>query len=199
MSYLTDYADLGVMLPLLLTVPLAFLVAGWRRAAVAWAIAVPATFAVILVAKMLVAACGPLLPLHGLHSPSGHTASAAVVFGGLLAMLLPPVPEQRRCDLRTILLASLLAALIGGTRLALHLHTRTDVAVGAAVGIAGAWLLVRLAGPRPPGLRMAVPLAAAFGLGLLLHGEHLRAEERIDRLSHRIWPLSLCDRQSAEW
>ncbi len=194
MLFLTDFADLAVVLPLAVAVAVALLAAGWPRGAMAWTVAVPATLLAVLAAKLTVAACGSLLPLHGLRSPSGHTASAAVVYGGLLSLLLPEPPRGLRRPFAALLLAGLFAILFGGSRLALHVHTRADVVAGAALGVAGALALARLAGPRPAGLRVAIPLAAALAVVLLFHGEHLRAQDQIDRVSHMVWPLTLCCR-----
>jgi membrane-associated phospholipid phosphatase len=135
-----------------------------------------------------------MLPFHGLKSPSGHTASAAVVYGGLLALLLPEPARGARRPFAALLLAAAFAVLFGGTRLALHVHTRSDVLAGACLGVAGALALARLAGPRPPGLRVAIPAAAAVAVVLLLHGTHLRAETQIDRMARMVWPLSRCCR-----
>jgi membrane-associated phospholipid phosphatase len=194
MQFLTDFADEAVALPLAFTVSLALLVAGWRRGALAWAVVVPATLLAVVVAKMMVVACGPFLPLHGLKSPSGHTASAAVVYGGLLSLLLPAPARGARRPFVALLLAAMFAVAFGGSRLALHVHTRSDVVAGACLGIAGALALARLAGPRPPGLRVAIPVATACAVVLLLHGTHLRAEMQIDRMARLVWPLTLCCR-----
>ncbi len=195
MLFVTDCADLAVVLPLVVAVAVALLAAPWPRGAAAWALVVPATLLTVLLTKMAVAACGAWLPLHGLRSPSGHTASAAVVYGGLLSLLLP---EPRRGMWRAVavaLVAGVFAVLFGGTRLALHVHTRSDVLAGAALGIAGALIMARLAGPRPQGLRVAIPLATAVAVVLLFHGRHIHAEDQIDRISHLVWPLTLCRRQ----
>lgn len=195
MLFLTDFADLAVVLPLAVAVAIALAAAGWRRGAAAWALVVPATLLAVLLAKLVVAACGTWLPFHGLHSPSGHTASAAAVYGGLLALLLPESRPGLRRALAVLLLAGIFAVLFGDTRLALHVHTRSDVLAGAALGMAGALALAKLAGPRPAGLRVAIPLAAAVAVVLVFHGHHIRAEEQIDRVSRLIWPLTLCRRQ----
>ena len=79
---ITDLGDQAVILPLLLAVGLVLLLAGWWRGALAWFIAVSATLGAVLVAKLSTMACQSLLPPVGLLSPSGHTASAAVVYGG---------------------------------------------------------------------------------------------------------------------
>jgi len=196
MQYLTDFADLAVVLPFALAVGVSLLWAGWRRGALAWATVVPATLAAVLLGKMVIAGCGDYLPFHsfyhGLKSPSGHTASAAVVYGGLLSLLLPEPRRDLRRPLAAVLLAGIFAMVVGGSRLALHLHTRSDVVAGAALGIAGAMVLARLAGPRPARLALGRPLALALLVLLLLHGRHLWAEGQIDRISHLLWPLTLC-------
>lgn len=194
MLFLTDFADLAVVLPLAGAVGIALLAAGWPRGAAAWVTVVPATLLAVLLAKLLIAACGTLLPFHGLRSPSGHTASAAVVYGGLLSLLLPEPPRGLRRPLMALVIAGVFAVLFGGTRLALHVHSRSDVLAGAALGIAGALVLARLAGPRPSRLRVAIPLAAALAMVLIFHGRHLRAEDQIDHVSRLIWPLTVCCR-----
>jgi membrane-associated phospholipid phosphatase len=193
MTFLTDFADLGVVAPLAVAVALALALAGWTRGAIAWALVVPATLGAMLVAKLFLAACGSFFPLPGLHSPSGHTASAAAVYGGLLAMLLArPRPGGQGRTLIALLLAGGFAALTGASRLALHLHSRSDVLAGALIGVGGAVALVWLAGPRPARLRLAVPVAAALAAVVLFHGAHLHAEEHIDRFARLIFPFSLC-------
>jgi len=194
MKFLTDFADQAVVLPLAFIVCLSLAAAGWRRGALAWAVAVPGTLLAVMAGKLMVVACGHMLPLHGLKSPSGHTASAAVVYGGLLAMLLPEPARGARRWFAVLLLAAVFAVLFGGTRLALHVHTRSDVLAGACLGVAGALALARLAGPRPAGLRVAIPAAAAVAAVVMLHGAHLHAEMQIDRMARLVWPLSLCCR-----
>lgn len=195
MLFLTDFADQAVVLPLTLMVGLALAAAGWRRAAAAWVLAVAATLAAALAAKVAVYASGTTLT--GLESPSGHTAAAAVAYGGLLALL---APTRWRPPLPALVAASVVAAVIGVTRLALHAHTRADVVVGAVIGIAGAVVLAWLAGERPARVRRAWPLAASVGVMALLHGTHLQAESEIERLAHLVWPVtvSMAEGQAAE-
>jgi membrane-associated phospholipid phosphatase len=190
MLFLTDFADLAVVLPLALMVGLAFAAAGWRRGAIAWAVALAVTLAAILAAKLAVDAWGDILPPGtGLRSPSGHTAAAAVAYGGLLALL---APGHWRPWLSALVAAALVATVIGATRLATHVHTRADVLTGAIIGIAGAMLLVLLAGKRPAGMHRTLPVAAAVGVVILCYGEHLSAEHGIRCFSHLTWPLTRC-------
>ena len=83
MNFLTNFADEAVVLPLAVGVTIALYALGWRRGALAWAVAVGGTLALMLALKLVEFACGPSL----LRAPSGHTAAAAVVCGGLAVML----------------------------------------------------------------------------------------------------------------
>lgn len=187
---LTDFADQAVILPVFALAAVALLAMGWWRAALAWALAVPAVLAVVLAGKLAVFACGgePTRAI-GLLSPSGHTASAAVVYGGLLALLL----RTKRRQLAALAASGMFAVLIGATRIWLGAHTLVDVLLGGGAGVAGAWVLVRLAGPRPP----VLPYLRRAGLAIMLvaavlHGLRLPAEREIANAAASIWPFSLC-------
>ncbi len=191
MLFLTDFADQAVVLPVAAVVLAILLVMGWRRGALAWIAGVGGVLAVMLLLKLIVFACFWRLPWTGLVSPSGHTASAAVVYGGLLTLL---VPRARGGVVLAALTGGGLALLVGLTRLALHVHTVSDVVVGAAVGVTGAVLLRHFAGERPERLsspRLALAVCVAM---VLFHGHRLAAEERIKWLALDVWPLSLCHR-----
>ncbi len=71
------------MLPLVFALAIVLVVLGWPRGAAAWLLAAIATLATMLVLKVLAVACGP----PELHSPSGHTGTAAFVVGGFAALL----------------------------------------------------------------------------------------------------------------
>jgi membrane-associated phospholipid phosphatase len=192
MLFLTDFADQAVVLPVAAVVLVILLAIGWRRGAVAWTLGVGGVLATMLVLKLIVFACFWRVPWAGLSSPSGHTAAAAVVYGGLLALLVP-----RGGAVLAALTGGALALLVGMTRLALHVHTVPDVLVGAMVGVSGAVLLRHAAGERP--LRLSSPrlvLAVCVAIGLF-HGHRLAAETRIRWLALDVWPLSLCLRSSA--
>ena len=90
MSFLTDFADQAVVLPVAGLVLVLLLAIGWRRGALAWAGCVAGVMAVMLALKLVTLACGWRVPWTGLSSPSGHTAASAVVYGGLLALLARP-------------------------------------------------------------------------------------------------------------
>ncbi len=190
MNTLTDFADQAMILPVYGLAFVALLAMGWWRAAAAWLVVVAAVLSLVLVGKVAAFDCGgDQLRQIGLHSPSGHTASAAVVYGGLFALLRKGGSRQG-----VALLAALcVAVLIGISRIALGAHSLIEVIAGGAVGIAGAWAVVWLAGPRPPVLRYLRRAALAIiVVALLVHGVRLPAEARISHAARTIWPFSLC-------
>jgi undecaprenyl-diphosphatase len=188
MTYVTNFGDQAVILPVVLAVGIALQLGGWSRGAAAWITAIAATLLAVLLAKILVHACG-LLSAISLRSPSGHTAASAVVYGGLVGLISPPSWRPRLAGAAAAIVA---AVVIGISRLALGMHSYADVLVGGLMGVAGAGLLVALAGDQPLLLRRTWPIAAAIAMVLLFQGAHLNAETGIHRLPFCIWPLGLC-------
>jgi membrane-associated phospholipid phosphatase len=176
-TYLTDFADQAVILPLVLATAVALAVQGWRRGAVVWLLVVAATFVAMLALKLMFLACSPLFGPMDVHSPSGHVAAATVVAGGLAAML-----SRRRAS---ILPAALVAAVvIGISRLVLGVHSLPEVIVGALIGLTGAAALLRFAGP-PPRLKTTPLVAVIVVVAILFHGLHLPAEAAIRHTAFR--------------
>ena len=188
--FLTDFADQAVILPLVLAVALMLAALGWRRGAAAWVLAVGATLGTMLVLKLAFLACGTVLPSIGVHTPSGHTAAAALAAGSLAALL------SRGNNRGGHVLAWALGAaiVVGVTRVALAMHSVAEVLVGGLVGVLGALLLARLAGPAPERLRVAGLGAVVLAVLILFHGLHLRAEAQIAHTASllRLWPLAAC-------
>jgi membrane-associated phospholipid phosphatase len=177
-NYLTDFADLAVILPLVFAVAIALALQGWRRGAVIWLIVVAGTFGIMLALKLIFLSCSPVFDPLDVHSPSGHVAAATVVTGGLAAML-----SRRR---RSILPAAVLAALvIGVSRLVLGVHTLPEVIVGALIGLVGAAVLLRFTSP-PPRLRIAPLIAVIVVVAVLFHGLHMPAEAAIRHTAYRV-------------
>ena len=177
MLFITNFADQAVILPLVLVVAIALATQGWMRGALVWLAVVFATFGVILALKLVCLACAPYYGLAELRSPSGHVAAATVVAGGLAALL-----TRRRI---TILPAAVLAALvIGVSRLVLGAHSAPEVALGAAIGLAGAAALITLAGP-PPTLKPGRLILVVLLVAILFHGLHLPAEAAIHHTALR--------------
>jgi membrane-associated phospholipid phosphatase len=181
--FLTDFADQAVMVPMVLVIAVALWLSGWRRGAVAWCSVVPLTLLAVGLAKFIIFRFGAPLWLPDLLSPSGHTASAALVYGGLMAILLPYMGPWRR----VLLVAAPLAAMIGLTRLSLHVHTPDDVIVGAVIGLVGAISLARLAGNRPVHVSFWPAAGMVVMVVTLFHGIRLPAEVWLHAAA-RDWP-----------
>ncbi len=191
MSFFTDFADQAVILPLTFAIAVTLAVLGWFRGALAWTLAIGGTFGVMLGLKLVFIACGQMVPETGLRTPSGHTAAAAIVVGGLIA--LTGLGSASRMTV-AVLSAVGAAVLFGFSRLWLGAHTLSEVIVGGCVGSAGALVLVWLAGQPPASLRTDRLAAVVLAVVILFHGFHLPAEAEIYRTAHflRVWPLSMC-------
>jgi membrane-associated phospholipid phosphatase len=170
-TFLTDFADQAVVLPLVLAMAAVLAWQGWRRGAVAWLCAIGATFAVVLALKLIFLGCASVFGSAALRSPSGHVAAATVVCGGVAAIL------GARCW--AVVVIALLAGFgIGLTRIGLHVHSWPEVAIGATIGLTGALTLAKYAGP-PPEPRLWPMLLVAACVAALMHGRHLGAENAI--------------------
>ncbi len=174
MVFISNFADQAVLLPLAVVTALGLALVRWWRGLAAWSVCVGATFAAMLVLKVvglkLALQSGSLEPI----SPSGHVAAGCMVYGGLAVLLL----RGRVPGLLIAAVPALLVAVIGISRLRLGAHTPFEVAVGAVVGLLGVAALARWAGARPR--RQVWPLLAALAcLVMALHGAHLPAEQVI--------------------
>ncbi len=185
MQSLIDCADQAVILPLAVAVGMLLRLAGWRRGGLAWGVAVAATLGLMLLLKLALIACGWRLLGLPVTSPSGDTASATIVYGGMIGLAAP------RWGLPVRLAAALAAALavavaFGSSLVVLRIHTMADVLLGGAAGLAGVALLAGLAGepPRASAWRRRGLLAVAVvAVNLLQHGRHLQAEPVIRGLA----------------
>ena len=143
MQFVTDFADQAVMLPLFFLVALALVISGWYRGLAAWLFAIGGVLGVMALLKYVFFSCLALRAT-GIHSPSGHTAAAAAIYGGGLVLLL-------RGRLHPLLLAAiplLIAVVVAISRVALRAHVPIETLVGGVVGLTGAALFVVLAGRR---------------------------------------------------
>ena len=176
--FVTDFADQAVLIPSVIAVAVGFAAAGWHRGALAWSGVLACTWVSILLLKLACLLFG-VLWTEGLHSPSGHTGSAAAAAGGFLGLIV----RRRGGDWRwTIPISAGFATIIGLSRLALHVHTGLDVLVAGVVGVISAMALVTLAGPPPARMRLSPTIAALAVVILLLHGSQASAEIAIRRI-----------------
>lgn len=197
MFFVTDFADAAVILPVALTVAVLLALLDWRRGALGWSAGVMAALAAVLLGKLALFACSG--GSHALlRSPSGHTASAAVVYGGALALPASRIVAhaERAWVWSSLILATLFgglaAVVIGASRLLLGVHSVDDVLTGGGCGVIGLWLMLWLTGPMPPRLVRRQPLTATLGMMLigaivlLLHGERLPIEPMLHVIGLRL-------------
>jgi membrane-associated phospholipid phosphatase len=178
-TFITDFADQAVILPLVLAIAIALWAEGWWRGAAAWALAVAGTFAVMLVLKLVFLACAHSLGTPDIHTPSGHVAAATVVAGGLAALLLGRLATA-------LPLAVLGATVIGVSRMMLGVHSLPEVLLGALVGLVGTTALLLLAGRLPPSLNVRRIAVIAVAVVVVFHGMHLPAEAHIRSTAFRV-------------
>ncbi len=189
LQWFTDLADQSIVLPLMGLVATVLLLHS-RRAAAAWTISTGGVLLVMLLLKLAFGACAARFGFAGVASPSGHTASGTVVYGRLLPLLIPPLRAGRPW-----VVAVILAALFGTSRVLLHDHSVAEAALGGTIGVAGATLFRSAAGldAATRGLTWKIAVACLLPLALL-HGHRLTVEARIhsfaaDWLRARACPL----------
>jgi membrane-associated phospholipid phosphatase len=179
LAALTDFGDLAVLLPLAAVI----LVWLWRRpekqGAAWWGLALVVCIGATAVLKAYFFAC-PASP--ELHSPSGHASLSTVVYGGLATIIVAGREGWRR--FAAISAAAALILAIAASRIALSAHSWLEVALGLLVGVASLAFFVRhylrpSAGPVP----LTALLLVSVCLAVIFHGDRLRAEELLHRLS----------------
>ncbi len=147
------------------------------RARTAWVAAIGGAFCAILVLKLALG----LFPAAGapidVRSPSGHTATAAAAYGGLVLLVLGRAPG--------VAAAIIVALAIGASRVALDLHSLPEAALGGAVGVASVLALGRWSGVSAMRRQDALLLVAiACVLVGIEHGRHASIEPALQRLEH---------------
>ena len=183
---ISDFADQAVILPLAAGTGLLLAASGWRRGAVAWMVAIGATLGLIVLLKLRFFACAG-------GNPSGHTAAAAAVYGGLAGLIVGAIRKDTRWAVGwAIVVGAWLAVLVGQSRLTLDKHSVAEVVVGGAIGIGGAAGFVGFAGTPAPAIRIARIVAVGLVLVFLLHGVRMSAEETIKSMASQFWPSSQC-------
>ena len=133
MMFVTDFADPAVVLPLALVASVMLAFTGWPRGVLVWLLAIGVSLGMMAVLKMALFACGRVRIGDPVQSPSGHAASAAIVYSGLVG----PIVRRHGADVMlSFLPAPVAATIIGFSRLVLDVHTLTEVLIGGGVGCA---------------------------------------------------------------
>jgi len=183
---ISDFADQAVMLPLAVGTGLLLAASGWWRGAIAWMVAIGATLGLIVLLKLRFFACAG-------GNPSGHTAAAAAVYGGLAGLITRAIRKDTRWAVGwAIVVGAALALVIGQSRLMRDKHSVAEVVVGGAIGIGGAAGFVGFSGTPVPAIRIVRIVAVGLVLVLLLHGARMSAEETIKWMASQFWPSSQC-------
>jgi membrane-associated phospholipid phosphatase len=192
-SQITDFGDQALVLPLAAGVGLIFALSGWRRGALAWASTIGATLCGILFLKLRFLACDAMVPEAQLQNPSGHTAAAAVVYGGLVTTVVGCLWDiQRWSIVCAVAIALPVSIVIGLSRLALDLHSVTEVVAGAAIGVAGAVSFVVWAGPPSGRIQVSPVVILVVALVAVLHGTRIPAEEAIKSVAAELVSFFRC-------
>lgn len=143
-TFVTDFGDSAVTLPLAGLALVFLLISGWPRAAWALLASVGAAGFGIGLLKLALESCGRPLIGTSLVNPSGHMAMSVAVYGGL-ALIFARRRPGRRAIWMWIAAAGLLTA-IAVSRLVLHAHTAGEVAAGTLVGLLAGFLFRKLLG-----------------------------------------------------
>lgn len=183
-QFWTDFADGAVMFPLGIAIALALVILRQRRAALAWSIAIGCVWATMLVFKLAGYMIEGLLPASPLSmidlvTPSGHVASATVVYGGLVGLLLW---RSGTLVVRTLLATILIAAGIGVTRVMMGAHSISEVLTGAAVGTIGVYWMTAAGVQVERRARLPLVIVAALVM-VNQYGTHLGWEQTIHHIA----------------
>jgi membrane-associated phospholipid phosphatase len=180
-SFVTDFGDTAVTVPLALLMAVFLFAARQFRLALGWCLAIVGCAGTIAALKLLLNICGYPMVGPALASPSGHTAMSAAVYGGFAAVLGTSLARPGRDAV--IAGAATLMLAIAASRAVLDYHSPLEVAVGLGVGgLTLAGIVALVAYCRPGRLPMALLAAAAFLLALVFHGDRWPAERAIHRV-----------------
>lgn len=182
-TFVTDFGDSAVTVPLAL-LTLAFLGgAGAPRLAWGWGLTIAGCAAAIGGLKLVFGACATQLAMVHIVSPSGHTAMSTVVYGSLALLAGTRLAPRRRWAINLAAAVAILG--IALSRLALRDHTPAEIAIGLVVGAAAVAVFGALLRRRePPALPLQWLLLSGAGLVALLHGSRWAVEPALHRLAY---------------
>ncbi|OIQ69227.1 PAP2 superfamily protein [mine drainage metagenome] len=189
-TFLTNFGDSAVTLPLAVAVLALFALSGSLSLLRGWLLVVALCGFSVALLKIGFSDCAAAGPLGRPFSPSGHTAMSTLVYGGLALLASAGRPPGVR--LVALIPALALALAIGVSRVVVHAHSPSEVVAGFAIG-GGALLLLHRATARATlrGSPLAL-IAVALVVALAMHGTRWPIEQQLQRLAallHRDVPV----------
>jgi membrane-associated phospholipid phosphatase len=176
---ITDFGDLGVLLPLAAAVALWFLARRSVAAFTWWLAAVALCAGGTALLKVYFFAChGP----YALTSPSGHSSFSALIYGALAVIVAAAVSADWQRFVIIAAAAGLVAA-IAASRHSFAAHGPLEIVCGLAVGLVSLGVFVRGYSYARPAASLRPLLVAVVVLVVALHGHELRAEEFLQAVS----------------
>jgi membrane-associated phospholipid phosphatase len=173
LTAVTGLGDAAMLLPLAASILLWLVLSRAFRAAAWWAVSVISCSVVTVALKMLLWDCPSIV---GVHSPSGHTSLATLVYGAIALMIAIEGGNWRPRIAAAVGVGVILA--IGVSRLLLYMHSLPEVILGWIIGSAALALFGQgYRRWRPNELRFSPLLLGAAVLVSVLHGSELHAEE----------------------
>ena len=174
LSFVTNFGDLDLLLPLSLVVAGTLWRFESRAVATAFAGALVLCLGTLAVLKLTLLSCGAYWHLL-VRSPSGHCGAATIVYGAIAIVLATHTPPR----LRRLWYGGALAliVLIALSRVVLRMHSQVEVAIGLTIGAAClALFTLRYRGRPHPRIN---PLALGLALSLtslVAYGSQSQAE-----------------------
>ena len=154
-----------------------------RAAAGAWLKALSFCLVMTFALKLGFLSCSRAWGL-SIVSPSGHASMSAAVYGALAWVV---ATHSTRWRLWVLFAGVLMVGAIALTRVMLHAHTKSEVAIGLAIGLIALalfiWKYVRLTHPRINAPAVALSALCIF---IMLYGVRLPAEFYLYKLAHSI-------------
>jgi membrane-associated phospholipid phosphatase len=176
---LTQFGDLAVMIPLVVTMLGWLLFMRAARGAAWWVIAVLGCMGLTALAKISAYACPPAPDL---HSPSGHTSLSTLVYGAMVLIAATESRGRERAIEITVGVCFILG--IAVSRVVLGMHSVREVAIGLAIGATALAVFGQGYLRHRPATGWPVLYASlAAALMLMFHGRELRAEELLHAIS----------------
>jgi len=175
-----------------LLAPFSLLVAAWLawaaglREALLWCCCVAAVGVCTALAKIYLAACG--LHLGDVHSPSGHSAFAAIAYGGFTVIAMSGSHSLRANLFRAGI--AIWVLLIGYSRVAVRAHTPGEVVVGLVIGglAVAVFALLYRSRVRPPYLLAGGILAVVAAVALSMPNQVFTLESWLRHVARMLAP-----------